>query len=243
MEPKIKIFPDLDGLADYLIARIHRQLLKKTEGQYYSIALSGGSTPKAIFKIITEKHANKINWSRVAFFWGDDRCVPPSDSESNYRMAYENLFKHLNLPELNFCRINGEDEPEGEAKRYGERVDFMLPHVDGIPQFDMVWLGLGEDGHTASIFPENIGLFHSDKLFETSEHPVSGQIRITATGKLIHSAKEVLFIATGSAKASKVAQILEKTNGWEKLPASLVNPKHGQLIWLLDKAAGAELLM
>ena len=119
----------------------------------------------------------------------------------------------------------------------------MLPHFNGIPQFDLIILGLGEDGHTASIFPENISLFYSDKLFETSQHPVTGQKRITATGKLINNAKEVCFLATGISKAEKVAQILEKSDDWDTLPASLVNPAQGKLVWLLDKAAGAELLM
>ncbi len=243
MEAKIKIFPDLNELTAYIITRIHSQLQKKSSSQYYSIALSGGSTPKAIFKIIAEKYTSKIDWSRINFFWGDERCVPPTDPQSNFQMAYENLFKHLHLPELHFCRILGESDPEEEVKRYTERVDYMLPHENGIPRFDMIWLGLGEDGHTASIFPENIGLFHSDRFFEPSVHPVTGQVRVTATGKLINQAKEVWIIATGAAKAEKVAQILQKGEGFEKLPASLVKPVHGQLIWLLDEAAGARLII
>jgi 6-phosphogluconolactonase len=214
---------------------------QKKPGQYFSIALSGGSTPMAIFTILAERYRDRIDWSKLAFFWGDERCVPPSDPESNYRMTNENLFSRLSYPELNFCRIQGEDDPAAEAARYSGRVDSMLPHANGLPQFDLVMLGLGEDGHTASIFPHNIGLFNSDRLFEPSTHPVSGQIRITATGKLINNAREVWFIATGAGKAEKVAQVIRKQEGWEKLPASLVRPASGKLVWLLDEAAAAGL--
>jgi 6-phosphogluconolactonase len=240
MAPTIKIFPSVEKLTDYFVGRISDQLRCKKPGQYFSMALSGGSTPKAIFKIIAEKYNNKIDWSKVLIFWSDERCVPPTDKESNYLMTYENLFNHLYFPELKFRRIKGENIPADEANRYDEIVDKMLLHVHGIPQFDLIMLGLGEDGHTASIFPHNIDLFKSDKLFDISEHPVTKQIRITATGKLINNAKEVCFIVTGSGKSEIVAQILKKKEGWKELPASQVNPVDGQVIWLLDEAAGAE---
>jgi 6-phosphogluconolactonase len=119
-------------------------------------------------------------------------------------------------------------------------VNEKIRHKKGIPGFDLFMLGLGEDGHTASIFPYNIGLFHSECLFETSAHPVSKQIRITATGSLINNSAEICFLVTGTGKAEKVAQILQKQEGWEKLPASLVDPADGQLTWLLDEAAAGK---
>lgn len=241
MELIIQIFPDLDQLTNYFVSRISDQLLKKAPGQYFSVALSGGSTPTAIFKIITEKYKNKIDWSRIVLFWGDERCVPPRNKESNYRMTFENLLKHQPPESLNFCRIMGEGNPAAEAKRYSGKVETLLPRANEIPQFDLILLGLGEDGHTASIFPHNIGLFNSDHLFEVSEHPVTGQIRITATGKLINNAREVCFLVTGPGKAEKVAQIIHRKEGWEQLPASKVHPASGQLIWLLDEAAGSGL--
>jgi len=237
MNPIIKIFPDLNQLTDFLISRISEQILNKKPGQYYSIALSGGSTPKAIFQIISENHRNKIDWRKVLIFWGDERCVPSTDPESNYRMTHENLFRNLHSYELNFCRIIGENDPEEEAKRYSEKAKTMLPNINNVPQFDLIMLGLGEDGHTASIFPYNIELFNSDQLFETSKHPVSKQIRITATGKLINNAKEICFLVTGSGKAEKVAQVIQKKEGWEALPASMVHPVEGQVFWLLDEEA------
>ncbi|TSA37071.1 MAG: 6-phosphogluconolactonase [Porphyromonadaceae bacterium] len=238
MQPIIKIFPSLNKLTDYFISRISDHLINKSANQFFSIALSGGSTPRAIFKLITTNYKNEIDWSKVLVFWGDERCVPPSDEESNYRMAYETLLKHLNIPELNIYRIKGENDPEEEAKRYSEIVNKSLQHVNNIPQFDLIILGLGEDGHTASIFPYNIDLFYSDNLFEISEHPITAQKRITATGCLINNAKEVCFIVTGSGKAKKVAQILLRKEGWQELPASLVDPAGGQVVWMMDQDAG-----
>lgn len=233
----------MDPLTGFLVSRISDQLAAKAPEQYYSIALSGGSTPKGIFNLIAEKYQGRINWSRVTFFWGDERCVPPTDPVSNYRMTHENLLKPLTIPESNYFRIHGEDDPVAEAGRYSEKVKAMLPAANNLPQFDMILLGLGDDGHTASIFPYNISLLRSDKLFETSEHPVSRQMRITATGKLINNAKEVCFLVTGSGKAARVTQILQKKEGWEKLPASHIKPTYGRVIWLLDKEAGAGLLI
>jgi 6-phosphogluconolactonase len=241
MEPIIKIFPSVVELTGFFISRISEQITREAPGRLFSVALSGGSTPRAIFKLIAEKYGHNTDWSKAVFFWGDERCVPPSDPDSNYRMTYENLIKHLDHTDSNFFRIQGENDPEDEAISYSGKVDTMLPHSNNIPQFDLMILGLGEDGHTASIFPYNIGLFDSDKLFETSRHPVTGQIRITATGKLINNAREICFLATGQGKAAKVAQILHKKEGWKELPASLVNPADGRVIWLLDEAAASGL--
>jgi 6-phosphogluconolactonase len=243
MTPTIKIFPSLDQLTDYFISRISDHLLSKKIDRFFSVALSGGSTPRAIFKLISDKYKNKIDWSKVLVFWSDERCVTPSDEQSNYRMAHETLLKNINIPELNIYRIHGENEPGAEAKRYSELVTRIIPLVNNIPRFDLIMLGLGEDGHTVSIFPYNIQLFNSDKLFEISEHPVTKQKRITATGRLINNAKEVYFIVTGSGKAEKVAQILQKKRGWQDLPASFVNPADGQLIWMMDKEAGTDVLI
>lgn len=236
--PTIKIFPSLDQLTDYFISRFSDHLLSKNNDRFFSVALSGGSTPRAIFKLISEKYKNKIDWSKVLIFWSDERCVTPSDEQSNYGMAHEILLKNINIPELNVYRIHGENDPGAEAKKYSELVTRLIPHVNNIPQFDLIMLGLGVDGHTVSIFPYNIQLFNSGKLFEISEHPVTKQIRITATGRLINNAKEVCFIVTGSGKAEKVAQILLKKEGWKELPASLVDPSDGELVWMLDDEAG-----
>jgi len=150
-------------------------------------------------------------------------------------MARETLLKHIPIPAGNIFKIQGEADPVSEAARYSEVVSHYVNPNKGIPQFDLMMLGLGEDGHTASIFPENIHLFCSDKLFEPAEHPYTKQNRITATGKIINHAKSVVIIATGKSKASKVAQVINQRRGWDRLPVSLVHPENGELLWLLDQ--------
>lgn len=242
MQETIHIFSSVEKLSDFFAGKISESISGIARDQFFYLALSGGSTPKVIFKTIAENYKEKIDWSKVMIFWGDERCVAPENNESNYKMAAESLFKKINIPESNIYRIEAEQDPALEAERYAEMVDLLLPHKINTPQFDMVMLGLGEDGHTASIFPDNIHLFNSEKLFEISEHPATKQKRITATGRLINNAKQVCFLVTGASKAERVAQILEKKIGWQNLPASLVNPTDGELVWMLDDLAGQMLI-
>lgn len=208
---------------------------------HFHIALSGGSTPKNIFEYLAAHHQNTINWNKVKFYWGDERCVPPTDIESNYKMAYDSLLSKLQITASNILRINGENDPALEAKRYSEIVKKLLSPKNNIPKFDIVMLGLGEDGHTASIFPGNIELFNSENLFEVSQHPETKEKRITVTGRIINNAKQVFFLVTGENKSDRTVQIIEKKNGWQYLPASLVQPMDGELIWLLDYLAAQKL--
>ena len=238
MKKTIQIFENIETLSAAFAKRISEDISRTPDGQLYSIALSGGSTPRAVFKFIAENYRFKINWSKVLVFWGDERCVPPSSDESNYKMATDSMLEHIIIPDYNIYRIKGENDPSAEAKRYSELTDYLLPHQNNIPQFDLFMLGLGEDGHTASIFPDQISLLDSVKLFEASRHPVSKQNRITATGKLINNSKQVCFLVTGDSKAEKVAHVIEKKKGWELLPASFINPADGELTWMLDEPAG-----
>jgi 6-phosphogluconolactonase len=238
----IHIFKSVEKLADFFAGRISESIKETAGDRFFHIALSGGSTPKQVFRLLSKNYKDKIDWSKVMLFWGDERCVSPSSDESNYKMAYKSLIKNLNIPASNIYRIEAERDPVGEAARYAEIVGTLLPRKNNLPEFDMVMLGLGEDGHTASIFPGNIHLFNSEKLFEISQHPATRQKRITATGKLINNARQVCFLVTGKNKAEKVAQIIEKKTGWQDLPASQVNPTDGELIWLLDDLAGQLLI-
>jgi 6-phosphogluconolactonase len=237
----IHIFPGVEELADYFAVKIAESISKIEGDRLFYIALSGGSTPGKIFRFLSENYKEKIDWSKVMIFWGDERCVSPASDDSNYRMAYESLIRNINIPGKNIYRIKGENDPAEEAERYSELVGRLLPHHKNIPQFDLVMLGLGEDGHTASIFPGDIHLFNSERLFEVSRHPSTGQTRITATGKLINNARQVCFLVTGESKAERVAQVIEKKTGWLDLPASQVNPADGRLGWLLDEQAGQKL--
>jgi 6-phosphogluconolactonase len=210
-------------------------------GDDLHIALSGGSTPKIVFDTLAKDFTRRIDWKKIHLYWGDERCVSPDDDESNYKMTADHLLSKIDIPEENIHRIHGEAIPFMETDRYSKLLQDQLPEAYGAPQFDLVILGLGEDGHTASVFPHEINLWDSDDYCEVATHPINGQKRITLTGKLINNAKNVAFLVTGSSKAARVQQILKKKDGYTENPASLVAPKMGKLYWFLDDAAASEL--
>ena len=170
-------------------------------------------------------------------YWGDERCVPPGHPESNYGAAHQALLEPLALHSGQIHRIMGEEDPEQEALRYGQLLMDQLPVVDGVPVFDWVWLGLGSDGHTASIFPEQITLWKSEEPCEVAIHPKTGQHRVSITGGVINAARRVTFIATGSEKAPVVQEILMKEGNCMDYPAFYVDPASDYLEWYLDMDA------
>lgn len=212
------------------------------EKEKVTIALSGGSTPKSLFDYWAGLPVQEIDWTSIKFFWGDERCVPPTDTESNYKMTKEHLFDFVQVPRENIYRIFGENDPAAEAKRYGETLKQELATVNGIPSFDIMMLGMGDDGHTASIFPYQIDLWHSDELCITATHPVSGQNRVSVSGKVINAARNVAFLVTGAQKADKVEEIINHPEqAAKKYPAALVRPDSGNLLWFLDEQAAQRL--
>lgn len=208
---------------------------------FRSIALSGGSTPEIWFDLLALEYQQKLPWSELRFYWGDERCVPPDDPQSNYRMTRDHLLKKVPVEPSYIYRIRGEDPPLEEAIRYSELLEESLPQARKLPQFDLVILGMGDDGHTASIFPHQIDLWASKSHCEVARHPDSGQKRISLTGHIINNAKQVVFLVTGANKAATLAQIHHARPGSEKLPASLVAPESGCLLWMVDEAAATDL--
>ena len=194
-----------------------------------------------MFEYIALHFKNQIDWQKVLVFWSDERCVNPESDQSNFRMAKESLLDLVPIPADNIFRIYGESDPAAESERYTEIIRQHVPSHGTFPQFDMMMLGLGDDGHTVSIFPGNLHLFNSNMLCEVAVNPYSQQKRITVTGQVVNHAKTVVFLVTGEAKAEMVTRIIEKKEGWDKLPAALVNPKDGELIWLLDEKAADKL--
>jgi 6-phosphogluconolactonase len=178
---ELKIFDSADELSQYF-ADFLREDLNHKKGKY-SLALSGGSTPKQVFNFIAEKYKPPIQWERIDIYWGDERCVLPDDPESNYKMADDYLLSKIPLPGQNIYRIRGEDNPETEAERYSGVIKNNLTEK---PVFDLIMLGLGEDGHTASIFPDQMNLLTDKSICSTAIHPDSGQKRITLTGTTIN---------------------------------------------------------
>lgn len=204
-----------------------------------NIALSGGSTPQVIFDVLAKDYSDKINWDALRFFWGDERCVSPEDQESNYRMTKTHLFEKINISAQNIFRIKGELTPEEACSDYISILKKELPVNNGLPQFDLMILGMGDDGHTASIFPYQIDLWNSSKVCEIATHPETGQKRITLTGGVINNSKEIMFLVTGANKAEKVHEIIEKKGSFTEYPAFKVD--ESKSIWLMDEAA-AQLL-
>jgi 6-phosphogluconolactonase len=235
---KIFVFESVEGIAAYAANKLSEDIGLKSEFPFYSIALTGGATPKELYSIISQNRSVGINWEKVRFFWGDERCVPPDSDESNYKMASQHLLGNIDVSDENVFRIYGEADPEMEAIRYSNILAANIPPVYGWPRFDLVLLGLGEDGHVASIFPGYKDLFSSSKYCEVTEHPETSQLRVTLTGPVINNAKKVVFLVTGNSKADIVAEVLR--NG-SSLPASHVDPLHGELIWLVDKEAAGQL--
>ncbi len=216
------------NFAKYLASQID-------QNDEYTIALSGGSTPKLLFEILASEFNEVINWPHLHIYWGDERCVPPGDSESNYGAANDILFGRLSsVPDIH--RVLGENDPVDEAKRYGAEIKTNLRANNQLPQFDLIILGMGDDGHTASIFPDQMELLTSTRICGVAHHPTSGQKRITLTGPVINNAKQVSLLVTGASKAETIRQI--QFNKEAHYPASHINPSNGKLIWWLDEAAG-----
>lgn len=209
------------------------ELLKLNQNKKkFTIALSGGSTPKIIFRLLANEYKTKVNWNKIHLFWGDERCVPPDDIESNYGMTKKYLLDFVDIPDENIHRIFGEDDPESEAKRYSEEIKSNVASKNGLPCFDLVMLGLGEDGHTGSIFPNQMKLLHSEKICEVAVHPSTGQKRITLTGKVINNSNEVIFLVTGENKASILKKILIEKK--KTFPAEFIKPVNGSLKYFVD---------
>jgi 6-phosphogluconolactonase len=239
LDKSIQIFPTAEILArkfaEELINRIIESAKKK---KTLTVALSGGSTPELLFSELGDHYSNSAPWEYVHFFWGDERCVLPGNQESNYGMTRRTLLEKIDIPLSNIHRIMGEADPQKEALRYSEEISDYTSKRDGLPLFDLIILGLGEDGHTASIFPGQKESFNSDKICEVSVHPVTGQKRITLTGRVINNADSVTFLVTGKKKVGIVEKIIKKRASARNFPAYYIVPVYGVIRWLLDEDAG-----
>ena len=239
MTTKTKTFNNLNDLNEAFTSWLKELLSEK---ETLTIALSGGSTPKSLFDYWSKNHVDDIDWSKIKFFWGDERCVWPNDDESNFKVAKEHLFDHVPVKDDNIFRIRGENDPYKEARSYSELLLNEVEQVNGVPQFDILMLGMGEDGHTASIFPHEMNLWDSSNLCVVATKPKSKQMRVSLSGRTINAAKNVAFLVTGAPKAKKIQEIIEDNeNAQSKYPAARVEPASGNLTWFLDNYAGREL--
>jgi len=230
----IKIFSNKDELALFFCDELVKLVKQKKE---IFLCLSGGSTPEIIYKNLSADYVDKIDWRKVHLFWGDERCVPSVDEQSNYGMTKKYLLNFIDIPGKNVHPIDGENDPEKESSRYSEEIKKIVPSKNQHPVFNLVMLGLGEDGHTASIFPDQMWLLNSKNICEVAVYPSNRQKRITLSGTAINNAEMIIFLVTGKNKSTIVKKVLEKKQ--KIFPAEFVQPINGELEFYLDSDAAS----
>ena len=232
-EREIKIFTDVEKLNEFAAQRIV-EICNEAIGErgQFTIALSGGSTPKALYKMLASE---KLDWSKVFFFFGDERNVPPDSDESNFKMANEALFKSLNIDESKIYHwLIERESPEKIAEDYAAKLEFFFK---GFPKFDLILLGMGGDGHTASLFPFTKALGETEKIATENWVEKLGDWRFTLTFRTINNARNVIFLIAGEDKAEALREVLQGDGDAEKFPSKLVKPTGGKLLFLLDEKA------
>jgi 6-phosphogluconolactonase len=237
---EVKIYSNQKKVVKAMAKEIYNLTISSSQERFH-ICLSGGKTPSDLFKKINKKYAYSIDWQRVNFWWGDERCVSPDDESSNFKQTNDLLLSQILIPAENIHRIKGENNPEEEAVRYASEITDNLNYRGNNPVFDLVILGLGEDGHTASIFPDELELFEDERLCAVTSHPLTGQKRITITGRVLNNANRVFFLVTGANKAQRISEIMNDDEAAKLLPAYYISPENGDLIWFIDEAAAQKI--
>ena len=231
-----EVYPDGAGLALAAAAHFVELAAQAVEARgRFTVALSGGSTPRATYSLLAStEFTPRVDWARVQVFWGDERCVPPDHPESDYRMARETLLDHVPLPAGNVHRIRAEMDPRRAAALYQEELESALG-AEG--RFDLILLGMGADGHTASLFPGTAALEEKTRWVVENYVEALSAWRVTLTLPMLNAARHVMFLVSGAAKAETLARV----QAGERLPAALVHPSPGQLTWIVDSAAAGQL--
>jgi 6-phosphogluconolactonase len=231
------VYPDssalIAGAADFIVAEAARAIAERGR---FAIALSGGSTPKPVYERLAA--SPRVDWTRVHLFFGDERCVPPDDSRSNYHMAKMALIDRIEIPKENVHRMRGEDDPEAAADAYAEELRSVLGERG---RLDLVLLGLGDNGHTASLFPGLAAVTETKRTVMAAYVEVVGMWRLTMTPPVINAAHQVAFLASGAGKAEILHRVLEGPREPIVLPSQAVRPAEGRALWLIDAAAAAKL--
>lgn len=205
----------------------------------FTTALSGGETPRRVYEILGTQFAMVLDWSRIHIFFGDERCVPPDNPASNYLMAYNALISKVAIPPFNVHRMIGEEDPAAGAAAYEQELRRVFRNSP-LPRLDLMFLGLGRDGHTASLFPRSSVLNETTTWVGTSTPAGNVPDRITLTLPVINNAAQVLFLVSGADKAEVLSHVLRSTSGpVPPMPAQLIKPTNGTLEWLVDRAAAA----
>ncbi len=220
--------------------------LKKLESkESFAVALSGGSTPKNMFAMLANDAtlSKQMPWENVHFFWGDERHVPPDHADSNYRMTNEAMLSMVPVPPENIHRIRTEIPDAGKAAEDYEQElrGFFKLETEQLPAFDCVFLGMGPDGHTASLFPGTKALHERKRLVVSNWVDKFQSYRITLTIPVLNNADIVIFLVSGEEKAEPLRVVLEGKKQTDRFPSQLIEPTHGKLLWLVDRAAARKL--
>ena len=240
-EPKLIILNDKQDLyvrAAEETAHIAGEAIS-THGEF-TFCLSGGSPPAGTYDLLATRFHLSVDWKEVQFFWGDERCVPPDHPESNYGMANRMILSKLGLRPDQVHRMRGEDQPAKAALAYEEelRKQFGLGAGE-FPRFDLLMLGLGDNRHTASLFPGDLAIHENQRMVVAVEVDAEPRNRLTITPPVINNSQRVMFLVAGQGKAAAVKDVLEGPRDPDKFPAQIVDPRDGEVIWILDKAAAS----
>jgi len=237
----VKVFPSTTALADFA-AESFVQLAGESIRRcgLFTVALSGGSTPKLLYKeLAVSERQRSLAWENIHLFWGDERCVPPDHLDSNYRMARKTLLNEISIPEGNIHRVPAELDARLAAFQYEE--DLRGFFEGEWPRFDLVLLGMGDDGHTASLFPDSAGLNEEERWFIANYAPKKQFWRLTLSKNAINAARNILVLVQGTQKADMIANVLTKGEGEYVKPIMLITPWDGRMVWALDVEATSKL--
>jgi 6-phosphogluconolactonase len=244
MKPEIQIVTDAEALCRAGAAEFVRQAGGAVQAKgACTVALSGGSTPKGLYGLLASDPTfrEQVPWEKIHIFWGDERHVPPDHADSNYRMANGAMLSKAPIPSANVHRITSENpNAGGAAEDYEQRLRAFFHLAEGqFPRFDLVFLGLGPEAHTASLFPGTKALHEMGRLVVSNWVGKFYTDRITMTPPTLNNAACVIFLVSGDAKALPLKAVLEGNYEPEQLPAQLIRPSHGRLLWLVDRAAAS----
>ena len=242
----IQAFPGAEAVADAAALAFQSACESAIQARGgFAVVLSGGSTPRLLFQKLSDPpFRDTIDWSHVALFWGDERSVPPSHADSNFRMARETLIDRVPIPSDQVYRMQGESQDLARAaSEYQNDIarSFDVPPDGAPPSFDLVLLGLGTDAHTASLFPGSPALEDTQSWVVSNPAPSLDTYRLTFTARLINAARQVLFLVAGSEKSEALRNVLSEPKDHQNLPAQLIQPVTGELSWFVDEAALGDL--
>jgi 6-phosphogluconolactonase len=240
-EYEVEILPDPRALAEDAAKRfVAWSFTARHEASSLSVALSGGTTPHALYTVLASApYRTQVNWSRIDFYFGDERAVPPNHPDSNYRQACDTLFRPNGVASEQVHRMRAEIKDLDEAAEL-YTTELMAVVDEGLPRFDLVFLGLGSDGHTASLFPNNTGLYERGRwVAPILDAPKPPPRRLTLTVPVFNNARQVIFLVSGKDKAAAVREVLRGSAPAGQYPAKLIKPCVGRVLWLLDEQAGS----